>query len=45
MNGVAKIVIAHEMDSKAIESEEEFRRRYGLGKEVDLFKHISQAKV
>uniref|UniRef100_A0A7J2THC1 MBL fold metallo-hydrolase n=1 Tax=Archaeoglobus fulgidus TaxID=2234 RepID=A0A7J2THC1_ARCFL len=40
MNGVAKIVIAHEMDSKAIESEEEFRRRYGLGKEVDLFLSI-----
>ncbi len=49
MNGAAKIVLAHEMDAKAIESKEEFKRRYALGEEVELFlsvyPHIAFRKV
>lgn len=37
MNGVAKNVFAHELDARAIESYEEFKKRYGLGNNVDLF--------
>lgn len=40
MNRVAKSVFAHELDAKAIESYEEFKGRYGLGGEVDLFLSI-----
>lgn len=37
MNRVAKYVFAHELDSKAIESYDEFKARYGLGEKVDVF--------
>lgn len=37
MNAVAKKIYAHELDAKAIESYEEFERRYGLGESVRLF--------
>jgi glyoxylase-like metal-dependent hydrolase (beta-lactamase superfamily II) len=37
MNSVAKKVYAHELDANAIESYEEFERRYGLGESVKLF--------
>ncbi len=40
MNNVAKHVFSHELDAKAIESYEEFKRRYGLGEKVDLFLSI-----
>ncbi|MDI9642572.1 MAG: MBL fold metallo-hydrolase [Archaeoglobales archaeon] len=37
MNSVAKKIYAHELDAKAIESYEEFERRYALGEVVKLF--------
>jgi len=37
MNSVAKKIYAHRLDAGAIESYDEFERRYGLGKTVRLF--------
>lgn len=37
MNSVAKKVYAHELDASAIESYEEFERRYGMGEIAKLF--------
>lgn len=37
MNRVAKSVLAHRLDAKAVESYEEFKSRYGLGDLVETF--------
>jgi len=45
MNGIGKKVLAHHLDAEAIESYEEFRRRYGMGDLVKLFINFEFGRV
>ncbi|AAB88992.1 MULTISPECIES: MBL fold metallo-hydrolase [Archaeoglobus] len=45
MNSIGRKVLAHPLDAEAIESYEEFRRRYGIGDSVRLFINFEFGQV